>query len=343
MNNEVNMQYAEDEIDLKELILVLWNRKVLIISVTIIFALLAGIVSKFFITPVYNTKLNVIVSMPEQYKTKYGDYKLPLTTNEQYMNLIFSNDVLVNTIAELELSDITVDRLRESIAIRNLAQNGQNGNTFEITVSASNSSDSLKLAKVLYNNYVDFLDFMTKEQVVNHFYNHFTVELTTLEDSLVQEEQLLKSNEELLSHIKMELTTSQSGMEIVGQLGGSSAYAIPVNTVNPNYIKVETDIIENKQTINILSNSIDKNKKYIESLSIEKKAIAKHYETGKVGTLNIELVSIIESNIYMPSQLVESLTKASPSNFLNTAIGGVLGGMLSVMIVLFQWYWNKEK
>jgi capsular polysaccharide biosynthesis protein len=343
--NQTNGQNVkvEDEISLKELILVLWKRKVMIISIAMIFALLAGVLSLFVISPVYNTKLNIIVSMPENYQTRYGGYKLPLTTNEQYAQLFTSNDVLVRTIRDLKLVDkMSVEDLKNKISIQNSSKDAPNGNTFEITVSSNNPDVSLELAKTLYSNYVDFLDIMVNEQVVTYFYNNFSVELITLENSLNREQQILKTNEELISQTKMELGTNNAGIGIVEQLGGDGNYVVPVHTINPNYIKLETDIINNKQAINNLVNTIDRNKKYIAELEKEKQAIQEFYDTGKEDTLKLNLISIIESNVSMPSLPIVPSVKTSPSTVVNVAIGTMLGGMLGIMIALCQWYWRKE-
>lgn len=341
--NETTTPYVEDEIDLKELILAIWKRKIMIISITIIIALLAGVYTIFWVTPVYNTKLNVIVSMPEKYSTRYGEYKLPLTTNDQYIQLFTSNDVLVRTIKDLGIEDkANVDILRSKISVKNIFNNAQNGNVFEITVSSNQPEDSLKLAETLYKNYMDFLDIMIKKQVVNYFYNSFTIELITLEIELTQEQQSLKSNEELLSQIEMELTSNNSGIGVMEPLGENGNYVVPINTINPNYINVETDILKNKQRINDLTNKMDRNKKYLVELEEGKESIQMFYDTGKTNALSLDLIGIVETSVQMPSSPVAPSSKASPSTTLNIAIGTVLGGMIGIMVALFQWYWYKE-
>jgi capsular polysaccharide biosynthesis protein len=341
-SNESNTQYMEDEISLKELILALWNRKIVIISLTLIFTLIAGFFSVFFMSPVYNVKLNIVISMPEKYQTRYGEYILPISTNNQYIQLLTSNDVLVRTLKDMNLSDtVTVESLRDRISINSSSKDIQTSNSFEIVVSANDPTDSLELAETLYKNYIEFIDVMTKERVVSYFNNNFTVELINLENSLRREEELLKANVDLLTQTEKKLTEN-SNLEILGQLGSNSNYVVPVDTINPNYIKIETDIITNKQTINSLSNTINMKKQYLTELDIEKQAIAKYYETGKTDKINLNLISIVETNVYMPSLPVAPTSKASPNTILNTAIGTVLGGMLGVFIALFQWYWYKE-
>ena len=59
-NNNQNQQvcYEEDEIDLRELFKTIWNSKKLIIAVTTIITLLAGVYA-FTKTPIYEVKSNV--------------------------------------------------------------------------------------------------------------------------------------------------------------------------------------------------------------------------------------------------------------------------------------------
>src|SRR5690554_1470030 len=83
----------EDEIDLRELFTAIWKNKYIIIGIALIAAILAGLYSMFVLSPVYQTKMDIVISMPEKYHTPYGDYSLPITSNQEYINLITSNRV----------------------------------------------------------------------------------------------------------------------------------------------------------------------------------------------------------------------------------------------------------
>lgn len=343
-DNQNNMQYYEDEIDLRELIMVLWNRKKMIISLTLIVALIAGLFSKFVISPVYDTKLNIVISMPEKYNTRYGEYMLPISTNQQYINLIKSNDVLIHTIKDIGYNseEVSLESLKKRISVsENDAKTG-NINTFEVTVSSDNPEESLKLAQILYSNYLDFLDAMTKERAVNYYINLFNVELRALENSLENTRELLRRNEELLAQTSQFINGGQANIEIQSQLNSTSDYVIPVNTVNPNYLKIENDIIENKQLINSIESSLIKYNNYLQELEGEISAINKYYRTGEAEKLESSVIGVVETYVYLPSAPVAPTQKTSPSNALNTAIGAVLGGMLGVMVALFQEYWFKD-
>lgn len=340
-----NIHY-KDEIDLKDLIIVLWKKKMIVISSTLIIAILSGLLSIFVLTPVYETNLDIVISMPETFSTKYGEYKLPITTNEQYINLITSNDVLINTIRDMgyNIDEISVEKLKESIAIGSTDTTTNTvQNSFEVTVSADNPEESLKLAQTLYDNYIEFMDVMTKERAVSFFINNFNMEIKTLENQLDSVKEILSKNEELLAATPRIIANGNANLEIQTQLTTNSDYVVPVDTVNPNYIKIENDIIGNKQTINDIENTIRLNSRYLEELNKEKSALIKYYETGQAEKLESSVIGVVETSVYLPSPPVAPTQKTSPSNALNTIIGAVIGGMLGIMVALFMEYWFKEE
>jgi len=137
----------ESEISLRSLLMVFWKKKYSIISITMIFAILAGIISVFFIAPVYDTNVEIVISMPETYHTRYGDYTLPLSTNDQYLQLLKSNEVLLNTMKDMQLTEeVTAKQLSDRIAI--IAAD-KDSTSFTFTVSGPNPEESLRLANTL--------------------------------------------------------------------------------------------------------------------------------------------------------------------------------------------------
>ncbi len=342
--NHNNVQYYEDEIDLKELIMALWKRKKMIIAFTLIVAILAGIFSMFILSPVYETNLNIVISMPEIYHTRYGEYKLPITTNEQYINLITSNDVLINTIRDMDYKDISLEDLNKRITVGKFESKANAvQNSFTITVSADNPEESLKLAQSLFNSYVEFMDVMTKERAVNFYSDYFNVELKAKQNFLDIENETLRRNEELLSKTSKIIDGAKSNIEIQSQLSNDSDYVVPVDIVNPIYLKIDNEIAQSKQEINETESTMKKYEQYLGELDAEKQAISKYYETGRVEKLVSSTIGVVETSVYLPSPPVAPTQKSSPSNGLNTVIGAVIGGMLGVMVALAKEYWFKEE
>lgn len=338
--NNINNQNQE-EVDIRDLIMVLWKKKFMIIGLSLILAILVGLFSKFVLSPVYDTKLNIVISMPETYMTRFGEYKLPIATNEQYINFIKSNDVVLNTIKDMEYDkEVTVEKLKASIKIGEVNTNPNVvQNNFLVTVSAGTPEDSLNLAKTLYTNYIEFLNVMMKERAVNYYYNEFNVKIETAKNLLVTKEAELKKNEELLKETPQTINQKAAMEELHGNV---SDYVVLENIINPNYTNIENTIILNKQDINNAQITIADYSNYIEELNVEKAALDKYYETGDTTFIEDSIFDIVDVSIYLPSNPVAPTKKSSPSNAKNAIIGGLVGGMLGVMIAFLIAYWKKE-
>lgn len=337
-----NIEQYEDEIYLRELIMILWKQKIMIISVTLIIAILAALFSKFILSPVYKTNLNIVISMPETYKTRYGEYKLPISTNGEYINLIKSNDVIVNTLKDMEYDTraVSVQDLKDRITIGEISTNTTIvQNSFTVTVSANNPEESLKLAQHLYQNYTDFMDVMMKDRAVSYYYNDFAVQIESLGNQLSKTREILAKDEELLSNTPETINQKAAAAELKND---TTNYVILENIINPNYTTLEASIIENKQMIFDLESSIEQYKGYMEELEVEQAALDKYYQSGKTGKIEASIMDVVDVSIYQPSEPVAPTRKSSPSTLMNTVIGGVLGGILSVFAVLFKAYWKKE-
>lgn len=343
--DQKNTSYYNNEIDIVELMNSLWKMKKTIISFTLIFAILTGLFSVFVISPIYETKLNIVISMPEKYSTKYGEYTLPITTNYQYIDLINSNDVLISTIKDMgyDTGNVSLEKLKKRIVIEEYdTKLSEVQNSFEVTVSADNPNESLKLAQSLFSNYSEFVDVMTKERAVSYFYNYFKVQVKYLESQLDSNKKILQKNQELLATTPQTITNGDVNFEIQTQLTSDSDYVIPIDTVNPNYIKIENDIVENKQSINGIEETIRINNQNLNELTLEKESLDEYYKIERDEKLDSGVISVVETSIYLPSPPVAPTKKASPSYSINIIIGAVVGGVIGVMVALIKQYWVKE-
>lgn len=333
----------QDEISLQDLFMALWSQKLLIIVITLMAGLVTGIFSVFAITPVYHAKLNIIINMPETHNTKYGDYSLPISTNEQYINLITSNNILKNTISDMGYipDEVPVEALRERITI--LPSDGKNTvqNSFNINIASDNPEDARKLAEVLYSNYIKFIDVMVAEGATAYFSNYYTVLLNSLQVQLDTDRELLAKNQELLDTIPRMINQKEAMNDVISS-DNTTNYIVMENIINPNYTELELDIIEIKQAINTSENTMDQYNLYLKELEAKQAEIAKYYETGEFAELNDYIVRITKSNIYLPSEPVAPSRKTSPSNLRNVIIGTLLGAVVSVLIALIKEFWFKK-
>lgn len=346
MNTNQNYTQDEqaDEISLQDLFMALWRQKIIIVAITLIAALLTGIISVFAITPVYHAKLNIVMNMPEIHNTKYGDYTLPISTNEQYINLITSNDIIQNTIDDMgfDSNETSIEALREKITIVKTDNKNTVQNSFEIRVASDNPAEAKRLAEVLYQNYIEFIDVMVAEGATSYFSDYFNIKLRTLEDSLETDRQLLEKTTVLLDNTPMTINQREAMNEIISS-DNATDFIVMGNIINPNYTELELDIIEIKQSINTTENTMNQYNLYLEELEAKQEEIARYYETGEFTELQSKIVRITKSNIYLPSNPVAPTSKTSPSNSRNVIIGTLVGGMVSILIALVREFWFKKE
>lgn len=339
MEANMNHEQYQDVIDFREIFLALWKHKFIIICVTFIAALIAGIYSLFILSPVYHSKMNIVINNPKIYNTQYGDYILPFTMNQQYINLITSNDLLANVIDDMgyDKGQVSIESLRNRIVVdidKNYKQNN-----FGVSVAADNPEEAKKLADVLYKNFIEFLDVMTAEGALNYYTSSFSVSLDTLEDALDSNQKILKKNEELLAQTPQTYYQKEASQGLDSLTNVSNMEPI----INENYTKIESDIISNKQTINDIENSIRIKRNYLKELDAIKAKLDQYYQTGDFNDLKGSIISFTDTNVYLPSAPIVPSQKTSPSNARNVIIGTFIGGVLSVLVVLVKEYWFKKE
>lgn len=94
------------EINLGELIAILWGRAYLIISAGIFFALLGLFVSKFVMTPTYLSTTKIfILNKEEGASVTYSDVQISTQLTQDYAQLIKSRYVLEEVIQRLKLDE----------------------------------------------------------------------------------------------------------------------------------------------------------------------------------------------------------------------------------------------
>lgn len=336
----------EDEIDLRELFMAMWRNKYIILSMALVLALLTGLFSMFVLSPVYQAKLDIIINMPEQYHTYFGDYTLPINSNDQYIDLAISNSVLINTIEDMGYNpdEISVEDLRDSISVsQESTANAEKPNMFQIVVSADNPEEALTLAQTLFSNYIDFVDVMTKERAVNHYYNHYNVSMLSLDKSLTRNQELLAKNELLLAETEQTINQKEALEQTQGILSNTIDFVVLDNIINQNYFEIEKDIIEIKQTIYSLENSISTTEEYLGQLEEERENIAEYYSNRKAEENPIQMVGVVETSIFLSSQPVAPSRKTSPSNARNAVIGLVIGLMLGLATAYVREFWLKKE
>jgi capsular polysaccharide biosynthesis protein len=278
--------------------------------------------------------------MPETYQTEYGEYTLPISSNYQYIKLITSNDILINTIKEMGYNK-DVEDIKKSIKIGTVNNTTDtNKNSFEITVTSDNPVEAQKLAKVLYDKYIQFLNVFIAKGITDYYYKQYTINLKTLDVSLKSTQEILNKNEELLKQTPQTINQKEAMNAIPSD---TNDYIVLENVINPNYTELESDIVDNKQSLNDIENSIRVYNEYLSELDAVKDKFTEYDKTGNFNTLQSDITNVAEPFINLSSDPLVPNHKTSPSNLKNAIIGVIIGGMIGVLVSLLKEFGLKKK
>lgn len=113
-----------EELDLKELFLIFWNRKLEIILITLVTIAIGVVYSYFFIVPQYNatTTLVLVQSSSNVEQSGEGITQTDLTLNSKlvstYSEIMKSKSVLMQVVNELGVENLTEADIRNSISVK---------------------------------------------------------------------------------------------------------------------------------------------------------------------------------------------------------------------------------
>lgn len=135
-----------EEIDLKEFVMLFWNRKVSIILITIIFMLIGIIYSVGFVTPKYTSSTTLLLATSESANSKTNtittsDITLNSKLVSTYSELVKSKNVTRQVISNLGI-DETEDELRNSITVNSV----KDTELIKISVTDKNATNAYNIA-----------------------------------------------------------------------------------------------------------------------------------------------------------------------------------------------------
>ena len=135
-----------EEIDLKEFVMLFWDRKVSIILITIIFMLIGIIYSVGFVTPKYTSSTTLLLATSESSNSKTNtittsDITLNSKLVSTYSELVKSKNVTRQVISNLGINE-TEDELRNSITVSSV----KDTELIKISVTDKNATNAYNIA-----------------------------------------------------------------------------------------------------------------------------------------------------------------------------------------------------
>jgi len=353
-NNQKQMINEYDEISLKELILNIWNERVLIIII-IAAVLVAALLYTFIISsPVYKAETEILIKKPTTVETRYGSYTFPSDNINDYIQYINSNAVIDRVIKENGLDQIGETGMsNQSFRNKVSISNEDESNRFVVAFEYNDPDLTYQINRSLVEKYMKTIRMKYKENAVNQFIYDYEVNIDNLQNSIEREETLMKENKALLDSITPIYTLQKL---LFSDPTAAAAYAEEFNLdisdisenvmtqeyVNGNYFSLESKYLDNKTNLISLRESLDRKQKFYDELVEEKSLINQYKSTEQEDNILNGKMDVMRDNIIVISEAHYSDVPVSPNKLLNLAIGLVLGVMLGVFAGLFKAYWKNS-
>jgi capsular polysaccharide biosynthesis protein len=143
-----------EEIDLKELFNVFWSKKIFIIIVTILFAIVGWFYTMYMVKPIYKSTATLVLTKSDS-TDETTITQTEVTLNQQlvatYTELIKTKNILGEVIQNLGYDDITEEELKDDITVE-LVTSTQ---WIELSVKNSNPERARDLANEIANVFVE--------------------------------------------------------------------------------------------------------------------------------------------------------------------------------------------
>lgn len=107
----------DQELDLRELLNVLRSRLLLIFALPVAAAVVAGLVSQFLLTPIYQASTTLWVIKDDAAQISYNDLLLSRNLTKTYAEVARSRAVMADVIEGLGLAGVTVEDLQEKLTV----------------------------------------------------------------------------------------------------------------------------------------------------------------------------------------------------------------------------------
>src|SRR6056297_94450 len=353
-NNQNQMINDYDEISLKELILNIWNERVLIIIITAVVLLATLLYTFVVVTPMYQAKSELLIKKPASVGTRYGTYTFPSENINDYIQYINSNAVVDRVIMANDLDQVGENGMaNQSFRNKVSISNDEESNRFTVVFEYSDPELAYQINNSLVQTYIDTIRMKYKLNAVEQFIYDYEVQIDNLQNSIEREERIMEDTKELLDSITPIYTLQKL---LFSDPEAAAAYAEEFNLdisdisenvmtqeyVNENYFSIESKYLDTKTNLISFRESLERKERFYEELVEEKALIDKYRNTDNEENILNGKMDVMRDNIMIVSEAHYSDVPVSPNKLLNLAIGLVLGIMLGVFAGLFKAYWKNS-
>jgi len=339
----------EDEISLKELLMTIWNGRKLIAIITIIALLLTSVYTFGVADEQYEATSELIIRTPSAVTTRYGTYTFPSDNINDYIQYIYSNDVIDAVIKQFEL-DTTRAALKERITIKQ----EKDQNSFQVVVTDTKPETAQAINNYLVDEYMTQIRIAYKKNALNTFLQDYEVNMENIQNNILKQEALIVENQILLDSLKPIYTLQKSLFEdpetaaIYADTFNLDLSTLSDNVMveeyaNDNYFKVETQLIDLQTGLISLKEELSNQQMLYADLQSEQTIVAAASPATDKDIILDGKLDVMDSNVSVISYAYVPEGAVSPNKVLNLAIGLILGLLVGIFTVLFKSYWNSDK
>ncbi|HHW57022.1 MAG TPA: capsular biosynthesis protein [Clostridia bacterium] len=144
----------EEEVDLREIFLIITKRMKIIVIITLLAMILSGVLSYFVIPPVYKASTSLIISRSQNLainsQIQVQDIQISRMLAATYSEIVKSRRVLQPVIDKLNLP-VTVEQLKNNVDVASK----DNTEIIEISIKDSDPNKAAEIANAIANSFMD--------------------------------------------------------------------------------------------------------------------------------------------------------------------------------------------
>ncbi len=364
----------EDEIDLREYIGILWKWRTVIVSITLLSALTAGLVSFFVLKPVYEASTQILASKDslsnEVIKSPYFLTKvieeLDLPDEEAYTPFGLAKSVSVQSGKSADLTIIKIedkDPKRATDIVNTVARlytdfvREKNSESMTTTLAfLKEQRESTQASLDEAQRELDQIRQASRIEIMRNEVNRLAEELhewrAILSTGDVRREELITGIKELENLLASTPET----------IPGPPDYAGRVTQIpNQTYQQFEAGLAEKRIELKELDVRLNRARSKVPELEVQYNSTYEAYLKAdrsirelesRVDRLSSSIMTldakIVATTTSIPEAVVATPALAptqpiKPRKMLNVAVSAVLGGFVSILVVFFIEYWRSPK
>ncbi|GAU77792.1 Wzz/FepE/Etk N-terminal domain-containing protein [Fusibacter sp. 3D3] len=350
MQEKQNYHIEEyNEINIKELILSVWKERRLVAVITSIIVILTGAYVFIFTSPSYESTSELMIKTPTDVQTRFGVYSFPSQNIDDYIQYVYSKDVLDQVIKDNEL-DVTRSIFKRSIKI--VKDDKKETNRFQIVVVASDPVLSKTINDNLVKVYLENLRSTFKKNALDNFILSYEVSIDNFQKSIDLKESILAETKQLMDSVNPIYTLQKA---LFADPNAAALYAEELNVdikslsqsvmieeySDSNYFSLESQYLEQKTELINLKETLKQTKDFYKELLNERNEINNSKDSESSSTILNGKLDVLSSNFNIISDAYLPDIPLAQKRLIRIFISLILGLMLSIIIVVFRTYWKN--